>query len=281
MWKLKNSDKIYEWKMTDYLDTIWSEIIEELRQKKGTIRMRLLIVRHGDPDYSIDSLTEKGWKEAEYLSERLSKLDVKDFYVSPLGRAKDTASFTLKKMNRTAVECDWLREFDVLIDRPDVTDRQKRLWDWLPQDWTQDERFYQYDHWYENERLQQSDAKGYYDYVTGKFDKLLAEHGYVREGHYYRVEKPNEDTLVFFCHFGLECVLLAHLIGVSPMVLWHGFCAAPSSVTTVNTEERREGIASFRISAFGDVSHLYVHDEPPAFAARFCEMYSNTDERHD
>lgn len=281
MWKLKNSDKIYEWKMTDYLDTIWSEIIEELRQKKGTIRMRLLIVRHGDPDYSIDSLTEKGWKEAEYLSERLSKLDVKDFYVSPLGRAKDTASFTLKKMNRTAVECDWLREFDVLIDRPDVTDRQKRLWDWLPQDWTQDERFYQYDHWYENERLQQSDAKGYYDYVTGKFDKLLAEHGYVREGHYYRAEKPNEDTLVFFCHFGLECVLLAHLIGASPMVLWHGFCAAPSSVTTVNTEERREGIASFRISAFGDISHLYVHDEPPAFAARFCEMYSNTDERHD
>ena len=92
--------------------------------------MRLLIVRHGDPDYSIDSLTEKGWKEAEYLSERLSKLDVKDFYVSPLGRAKDTASFTLNKMNRTAVECDWLREFDVLIDRPDVTDRQKRLWDY-------------------------------------------------------------------------------------------------------------------------------------------------------
>ena len=39
--------------------------------------MRLLIVRHGDPDYSIDSLTEKGWKEAEYLSERLSKLDVR------------------------------------------------------------------------------------------------------------------------------------------------------------------------------------------------------------
>mgnify|MGYP003231748075 CR=1 FL=1 len=57
--------------------------------------MRLLIVRHGDPDYSIDSLTEKGWKEAEYLSERLSKLDVKDFYVSPLGRAKDTARMLL------------------------------------------------------------------------------------------------------------------------------------------------------------------------------------------
>lgn len=29
--------------------------------------MKLVIVRHGDPDYSIDSLTEKGWKEVEYL----------------------------------------------------------------------------------------------------------------------------------------------------------------------------------------------------------------------
>ena len=42
--------------------------------------MKLLIVRHGDPDYEIDSLTEKGWKEAEYLSERLSRLNVKEFY---------------------------------------------------------------------------------------------------------------------------------------------------------------------------------------------------------
>ena len=64
--------------------------------------MRLIIIRHGDPDYEKDSLTEKGWKEAELLAERIAKLNVKDFYVSPLGRAKDTASLTLKKMNRTA-----------------------------------------------------------------------------------------------------------------------------------------------------------------------------------
>ena len=33
--------------------------------------MKLLIVRHGDPDYSIDSLTETGWIEAELLSDRV------------------------------------------------------------------------------------------------------------------------------------------------------------------------------------------------------------------
>ncbi len=57
--------------------------------------MRLMIVRHGDPDYERDSLTEKGWREAELLAERMAKLEVKEFYVSPLGRAKDTASLTL------------------------------------------------------------------------------------------------------------------------------------------------------------------------------------------
>ena len=57
--------------------------------------MKLLFIRHGDPDYTIDSLTEKGWKEAEFLSEKIAALDVRDFYVSPLGRAKDTASCTL------------------------------------------------------------------------------------------------------------------------------------------------------------------------------------------
>ena len=54
-------------------------------------RMRLIIVRHGDPDYERDSLTEKGWREAAFLADRISRLDVKDFYVSPLGRARDTA----------------------------------------------------------------------------------------------------------------------------------------------------------------------------------------------
>ena len=57
--------------------------------------MKLLIVRHGDPDYSIDSLTPTGWAEAECLVPRMEKLDVKAFYVSPLGRARDTAAATM------------------------------------------------------------------------------------------------------------------------------------------------------------------------------------------
>ena len=61
--------------------------------------MKLILVRHGDPDYTLDSLTEKGWHEAEILAERISTFDVDDFYCSPLGRARDTAYCTLKKIS--------------------------------------------------------------------------------------------------------------------------------------------------------------------------------------
>ena len=242
--------------------------------------MRLLIIRHGDPDYSIDSLTETGWKEATLLADRLSKMEIKDFYVSPLGRAKDTASLTLKKMNRSAKECQWLREFSPQIHRADVEDKEKVAWDWLPQDWTKEEEFFRRDLWYQQKIMKDGNVKEEYEWVIKEFDNVLAEHGYVRQGEYYQVERPNRDTLVFFCHFGLECVLLSHLMNVSPMILWHHFCAAPTSVSTLYTEERRKGIASFRAQSFGDISHLYAAGQEPAFAARFCEVY-DSDERHD
>jgi probable phosphoglycerate mutase len=242
--------------------------------------MKMLMIRHGDPDYTIDSLTEKGWREAEYLAEMLAGQEIAAFYSSPLGRARDTASRTLAKLGREAEIMPWLREFEAPIDRPDDTSRKHIPWDWLPQDWTEDPRLYRKDHWFENEAMAAGKVKEEYDRVTGEFDALIARHGYRREGGYYRVEKPNHDTIALFCHFGCGAVLLSHLMGVSPMIPWHHFCAAPSSVTTVATEERRKGIAVFRMHSYGETTHLYMNGEPPAFSARFCECYED-DTRHD
>lgn len=242
--------------------------------------MKLLIVRHADPDYAIDSLTPTGWREAELLSDRLVKLDVTAFYVSPLGRAKDTASLTLKKSGHEATELSWLQEFPPRISRPDKKE-QTIAWDWLPADWTKEERYYDKDGWDSTDVMSKGQVGEAYQQVIAGFDQLLSTHGYEREGAYYRTVRANSDTIILFCHFGLECVLLSHLLGVSPMVLWHGLCAAPSSVTTLVTEERRKGIAYFRMSSFGDISHLYAAGEQPSFAARFCERFDCTEERHD
>lgn len=241
--------------------------------------MKLLIVRHGEPDYERDSLTEKGWREAAFLAQRLAKIPARAYYVSPLGRARDTAKPTLEAVGRAAEECLWLREFHAPIRRPDAAGRQTIAWDWLPQDWMADERAFHCDEWHQLPALLDGGVKEQYDWVAGELDALLECHGYRREGRFYRAVSPSNDTIVLFCHFGVTCVLLSRLLNISPMVLWHGFCSAPSSVTTVVTEERREGIAAFRMLEFGDVSHLYANKEQPSFMARFRECFQNEWER--
>lgn len=257
--------------------------------------MRLIIIRHGDPDYQRDTLTEHGWKEAELLAPRIAAMDVKDIYVSPLGRARDTASCTLKAMNRQARVCEWMQEFPSVTEigdkeelkyaYPDAKIREGTLvsnvcWDLLPGYWTERPEYYHRQQWRDSEIAKNSGMVKEYDHVVSSFDQLLAEHGYERVHNYYKVNQANKDTLVFFCHFGLECVLLSHLMGVSPFILWHSMVFAPTSVTTIYTEEREKGIAFFRAGQLGDISHLSAAGLQPSFSARFCETYDDWSERH-
>ena len=243
--------------------------------------MKLLFIRHGEPDYETDSLTEKGIREAQLLAGRIGGMHIDKCFVSPLGRARLTAKPCLDALNMEAVTFDWLREFDPRILRPDSPGRARVTWDWLPQDWTKREHFFRYDDWWNDDILNNASVKESAQEVFDGIDSLLAAHGYERDKHYYRSVRPNNDTLAFFCHFGVTTLILAHLIGASPMVLWHGMISAPTSVTTVYTEERRPGTASFRITAFGDISHLNAAGEPPSFSGRFRECYTNENERRD
>ena len=57
--------------------------------------MKLLLIRHGDPNYEADCLTDKGKKQAEFLSQRLILTEqIQEIYTSPMGRAIQTAQFT-------------------------------------------------------------------------------------------------------------------------------------------------------------------------------------------
>lgn len=242
--------------------------------------MKLLLIRHGDPDYEADSLTERGHTEAKLLAERISAMDIKSYYTSPLGRARKTAEYTLNRAGSSAEVLDWAIEFfEAQID--DGNGGKRIAWDMLPESWTKVPEYYDKEKWLEVPVMRDAEMSSFISRVHDGLDSLLERHGYRREGSLYRAVKPNEDIIALFCHFGVSCVMLSHLLGVSPMVLWHGTIAAPTSVTTFVTEERREGTAVFRMTSFGDISHLYKHGQPPAFAGRFCEMFSNTEQRHD
>ena len=180
--------------------------------------MRLLIIRHGDPDYEHNDLTSAGKDEAELLVPRMKREEISEFYVSPLGRAKATARPTLEALGRTAEELEWLREFSIPILRPDKNGDYSHVpWDWLPADWLTDPRLLDREHWRENEIMAAEDIGEKYDRITTKFDELLEAHGYRRNGLLYDAVRPSKETLAFFCHFGLGCVLLSHLMNCSPM----------------------------------------------------------------
>lgn len=243
--------------------------------------MRLLIIRHGDPDYANDTLTEKGHREAKLLAEKLGKEKIDYFYSSPLGRARHTCNYVARAHGKeqNVMEYDWLREFGCPLTLPSGRERDIP-WDMLPTEWIDNPKMYDKDEWYKQDFYQKGEMERRLRFVTDGLDELLAKHGYKRDGNIYRTEKGHTETIALFCHFGLETLLLSHLCGISPIPLWHHFVAAPSSVTTLYTEERREGIAVFRCMSFGDTGHLYAGGEEPSFAARFCEKY-HSDDRHD
>ena len=222
--------------------------------------MRLIFIRHGEPDYSIDSLTEKGWREAELLGRRVAQWDVTGFYRSPLGRAGDTAKPAMGLTGRSPETLEWLREFPGTI--LDETGARRIAWDLFPGDWTKDGAMYDKDTWGKSEIYLGSDVDEVQERVSRELDGFLAAHGYERTGNYYTPVKSNDDTLVFFCHLGIICVLLGHLLGISAPALWHGLFLPPSSVTVLTTEERREGEAYFRVQMLGDTSHLRFGGEP-------------------
>ena len=59
--------------------------------------MKIILVRHGDPDYEKDCLTELGHKQAKVVAQRLLKENIDEIYSSPLGRAKQTAEILFPK----------------------------------------------------------------------------------------------------------------------------------------------------------------------------------------
>lgn len=230
--------------------------------------MKLILIRHGEPNYSIDSLTEKGWREAELLSERICKLPVSAIYCSPLGRARDTAKATLQKLSTEATILPWLREFDAPIDNGG---NEKKLvpWDFMPGYWTKQDELYDKDLWFENDRMKTGPVKAEYDKVAAGLDELLKKYGYRREGRLYRALPGSDETIVLFCHLGITCVILSHLLGIAAPLLWQGFFIAPTSVTMLETEERRNQEAYFRCRELGDTAHLYVNGEPVSNAGFF------------
>ena len=221
--------------------------------------MKLVFLRHADPDYAHDSLTPLGEKESQALASFLQSKRIDYVYCSPLGRARETCRAYLRAAGRAdVVVLEWLQEFRGLA-RKTLLPGASCAWNLSPDDYEEDEKLYSALTWQEAELWKKGpgeDTPKLAQEAFGGLDALLAEHGYPREGLHYAAERPNEDVLAFFCHYGILTYLIAHLTNLSPTLLAQATSALPASVTVLYSEERDPGKASWRIQTYGSIAHL-------------------------
>lgn len=230
--------------------------------------MRILIIRHGDPDYAKDSLTERGFIEAELLSEKLKNENITKIYCSPLGRARATAVPTVEKTGLEPEILDWLTEFPASV-KPDYSKvgldpayETGCPWNLHPQFWTKHDEFFDRHEWFKQNLYANSKVPEVYERVGEGYNELLKRHGYERDGQIYNIAEGTDEnqTIALFCHLGLGLAIISQVTTGALPFIWESFFLPTSSVTTLFTEKYppNKKQAAMRIIGLGDVSHLHI-----------------------
>ena len=216
--------------------------------------MHLYLIRHADPDYTVDGLTSRGHEEARALAERLKSHGLDYLYASQTKRAIPTAEPVSRLLDIPIIEQTWIIEPSHLTVEQDG--QSYVLWDTFgelvrgtPDIPTQSD-------WLERHPFSDPRVREMWEGFRGKSDELIARHGYVREGGRYRIQRRNRDRIALISHNGTVLLFLAHLLELPVSLVWAGFYAWPSSVTTIFFEQHSDTWAVPRALSVADVSHL-------------------------
>lgn len=217
--------------------------------------MRLYIIRHGDPDYVNDSLTEKGQMEAAALADYLPRLNLTHLYTSPLGRARETSEPAARKLGLPVRVLTWARELTGIYY--DIEGFGRAAPFTLPGEITYSlQPTPRYEGWQEQKYFDDPRFAALIHEMEEGSDALLKDHGYERDGALYRVIRPTDDRVAIFCHQGLGTSWLAHLLNFPYQAAWAGLWQACSSITTVSMERRSGKYAIPRMIQMSATPHI-------------------------
>lgn len=215
--------------------------------------MKIVFVRHGDPNYAQDCLTETGHRQARKAAERVECEGIVKIYASTCGRAMETAAYAAERLGLDVTGLDFMREIrwggedefvcnghpwscanDILLNGGDLCGGG----------------------WREHRNFKTNRVLQYVDAIPPEFDRLLARHGYVREGRLYRCVRDNRETIAVYSHQGSSSVVISHLLGLS----FAQFCAlCPlelTSVSVVTLCAPQGALAIPQIGILNDARHI-------------------------
>lgn len=226
--------------------------------------MIIYYVRHGDPIYNPDSLTEFGSQQAELLSERLSALSPTKIFTSTSNRAYLTAKPTCDKVGIEPVRLDWANE-GIIARHFFVSHEGRGTWVYNHKYWQQifnsGEVLALGDKWYDHPAFAETSFKqGIVDFQKAQ-DDFLASLGYVhdRENHFYKAVNPNNDVILFFAHGGCGQCFMSGILDIPYNVYSTHFHEHATTGTSVIKLDGDNDFIIPKVMAFDETSHLYKH----------------------
>ena len=177
--------------------------------------MRIIFVRHGEPDYARDCLTEQGRLQAQAAAERLRAEGIEAIYASPLGRAAETAAAAAEVLKLPVTTLDYMRElhWGSIDGTPVPCDGHP----WDLADLLAGGGYNLNDSgWREMSCFRNNKVTAEADYVAQMTDEWLRTLGYERNGAYYRCSRPDDrqKTIALFSHGGSSAAAMGHILNL-------------------------------------------------------------------
>ncbi len=224
--------------------------------------MKIYLIRHGDPDYANDTLTERGHGEAEALVAYLNAENIQQVVSSPMGRARDTARYTAESLGLEVTVEPWMAELSLRAD----TEVRRSSWDIPGHAIRNDEYLRDTANLGLVPSLPEPRVREITEELQKGSDRFLASLGYVRDGGVYRIEKQNDRKIAVFAHGGFGLTWLSLLLEIPTPLMWSGFFLHTSSVTQILFDERSNTLATPRCLMIGALPHLFAASLEPGKA---------------
>ena len=223
--------------------------------------MLLYIIRHGDPIYTTDTLTERGKMQAEAVGKRLAASGIDCIFTSPMGRARETAVPLCRILGKEPIVEDWTHEIEDerLTPFPDGKPKSISL--------VQNTYYREnggidldYAHAYECVGIRESGMKEKVKDIEEKGNIFLEKLGYKKEGDNYRILFENNEKVALFCHAAFGRAWISTLLHIPLHIMWSSFEYTHTGVTVIEFKNNENGITAPRCLVYSDISHLYAED---------------------
>ena len=214
--------------------------------------VRIIFVRHGEPNYEKDCLTETGHKQAEACAKRLEQEGISEIFASPMGRAAQTAAYTAELLELSVETLDYMHEISW---GGEGIPENAHPWTLADRMIDKDDFDFYHNEWRETLYFKNNDVMKYVQEISRQFDALLLRHGYRHEGTRFFCETDERKNIAVFSHGGSGACVLSHLLALPFPYVCTVMPYGHTSITILNFPVRKGEFVHPRIELFNDTLH--------------------------